>query len=531
MQNGYFRLVNQNDGSGFGVALYQPQGGGEKINVDELAEYLDGIKVGYERVKLEMLIMTEKDGYYRLGTGQCPTIPETYHLTVSQDGMIATARFIPPSESGERITFDDFYKDLKYRNITYGINVEALQTHFQSDNDYCTDIVIARGKEPVQGEDARIEYNFNTELHRRPAQREDGSVDYFHMTTINHCRKGEELARIIPENPGENGYDVYGQAIKPREVKHATLKFGRNIELSEDKHVIRSMVDGHVTLVDDKVFVSDVYEVKNVDVSTGNLEFDGSIEISGNVVENFEVKAGGNVIINGLVEGARIIAGGNIIIAKGMNGMGKGYLKAGGDVIVKFLENVRVVTGGYVETEAILHSRVSAGGEVHVDGRKGIIVGGYVQAGTRVSAKVIGASMGSSTIIEVGVNPLIKTQYNNMQKKITDHTKTIKNAEVILMNFKDKMKKGLPYNESQIKYMKSVAKLVEEKTAELEQMNQYMEKLRNMMEIQKQAEVVVNDELHPGTTIIIGETSKTIQTSYRYCKFVKERGEVCMAAL
>lgn len=139
--------------------------------------------------------------------------------------------------------------------------------------------------------------------------------------------------------------------------------------------------------------------------------------------------------------------------------------------------------------------------------------------------------MGSSTIIEVGVNPLIKTQYNNMQKKITDHTKTIKNAEVILMNFKDKMKKGLPYNESQIKYMKSVAKLVEEKTAELEQMNQYMEKLRNMMEIQKQAEVVVNDELHPGTTIIIGETSKTIQTSYRYCKFVKERGEVCMAAL
>ena len=122
------------------------------------------------------------------------------------------------------------------------------------------------------------------------------------MTTINHCRKGEELARIIPENPGENGYDVYGQAIKPREVKHATLKFGRNIELSEDKHVIRSMVDGHVTLVDDKVFVSDVYEVKNVDVSTGNIEFDGSIEISGNVVENFEVKAGGNVIINGLAE-------------------------------------------------------------------------------------------------------------------------------------------------------------------------------------------------------------------------------------
>lgn len=531
MQNGYFRLVNQDDGSGYGVALYRPQGGGEKIDIDELAEYLDGMKAGYERARLEAQIQGEKDGYIRLGSGQCPSVPETYQLKVSQDGMIATARFLPPSETGSRITFDDFLKDLRFRNITYGISVEALQAHFQSESDYCTDIVVAKGKDPVQGEDARIEYHFDTELHRRPAQREDGSVDYFHMTTINHCKKGEELARIIPENPGENGYDVYGQIIKPRDVKHTTLKFGRNIELSEDRHSIRSMVDGHVTLVDEKVFVSDVYEVKNVDVSTGNLEFDGSIEISGNVAENFEVKAGGNVIINGLVEGARVIAGGNIIIAKGMNGMGKGYLKAGGDVIVKFLENVRVVTGGYVETEAIMHSRVSAGGEVHVDGRKGIIVGGYVQAGNKISAKVIGASMGSSTILEVGVNPLIKTQYSNMQKKITENSKTIKNAEVILTNFKDKLKKGLPYNESQIKYMKSVAKLVEEKSAELEQMNQYLEKLRTLMETQKMAEVVVNDEIYPGTTIIIGETSKTIQTSYRYCRFVKERGEVCMAAL
>lgn len=529
MQNGYFRLENR--AGGYGIALYQPQGGGDEIHIEEIAEYLDGIKVSYERKRIEMVIMGEEDGFCRLGSGQCPVIPETYRLTVSEDGMFAIARFIPPSEEGRRISFDDFVKDLRFRNITYGIRMDALQEHFQSEGVFCTDLLVARGKEPTQGEDAKIEYNFNTDMHRHPAQREDGSVDYFHLSIINHCLRGEELARIIPEKPGENGYDVYGQPIKPREVKPETLKFGKNIELSEDKRVIRSMVDGHVTLVDDKVFVSDVYEVKNVDVSTGNLEYDGSIEINGDVAANFEVKAGGNVIINGLVEGARIIAGGNIIIAKGMNGMGKGYLKAGGDVVVKFLENARVVTGGYVEAEAILHSRVSAGNEVRVEGRKGIIVGGYVQAGVRVSAKAIGASMGASTILEVGVNPLIKTQYSHMQKNITDSTKTVKNAEVILANFKDKMKKGFQYNEGQIKYMKSVAKLIEDKNAELEQMNQRMERLRSMMEIQKQAEVVVNDEIFPGTTIIIGEASKTIQTSYRYCKFIKECGEVRMAAL
>jgi len=51
------------------------------------------------------------------------------------------------------------------------------------------------------------------------------------------------------------------------------------------------------------------------------------------------------------------------------------------------------------------------------------------------------------------------------------------------------------------------------------------------MEMQKQAEVVVQDEVRVGTTIIIGDASKTIQNSYHYCRFVREEGEVRMAPL
>ena len=125
-------------------------------------------------------------------------------------------------------------------------------------------------------------------------------------------------------------------------------------------------------------------------MSTGNIDYDGSIEISGSVTANMEVKAGGNVVINGGVESARVIAGGNIVIAKGMNGMGKGYLRAGGNIMVKFLENVRVVTGGYLESEAIMHCVVTAGTDVRVDGRRGIILGGLVQAANSITVKDCG---------------------------------------------------------------------------------------------------------------------------------------------
>ncbi len=529
MQNGYFQLTEDN--GGVGLALYMAKDGGEELHSEEIIEYLDGYGLPYERSRLEMLLMDDSDAVYHLGSNACPSIPETYKLNVSEDGMLATVRFYPPSSAGKRISFEDFMKDVRYRKIVFGIQEEAVRRHFQLPQDYCTDIILAKGQEAVAGTDARIEYLFETDLHRKPTQREDGSVDYFKMTTINQCRKGDVLARIIPETQGVPGSDVYGRAITPRMAKPAVLKFGRNIVLSEDRRSISTSVNGHVTLVDDKVFVSDVYEVPNVDVSTGNLEFEGSIQVNGDVKENFSVKAGGNVIVNGLVEGASITAGGSIIISKGMNGMAKGQLKAGGDVIVRFLENTRVIAGGYVHAEAILHSKISSGNEVTVEGRKGLIVGGYVQAAKGVTAKCIGGSLGATTILEVGVNPLIKAQYTKVQKAISESTKTMKDSEVILANFKDNIKKGVQYNEAQLNYMKSVSALIKTKEQEQKQLETRLEKLRQMMEIQKQAAVVVNDEIYPGTTIIIGDSTKTIQNSYHYCRFVREKGEICMAPM
>lgn len=528
MRNAYFRLVNCENG--YGLRLYPARDGGEEARLGEIAEYLDGYGIVYDKAKVEMMILEDDEDVYRLGSGACPPYRESYVLDVARDGMSATVRFIPPTETGERMTYDDFVRDLKLRKIVYGIQVGELQKHFQSGGIYCQDIILAKGREATPGKDASIQYFFNTDAHRRPAVCEDGSVDYFRLTTINQCKKGDALARIIPEVPGVDGSDIYGQKIRTKEPKRATLKFGQNIALSEDMHTIYTLVDGHVALLDGKVFVSDIYEVQNVDVSTGNIDYQGSIHISGNVTTNFEVKAGGNIIIEGLVEGAKITAGGSITIGKGVNGAAGGMIKAGGDVMAKFLENARVVAGGFVHAGAILHSRVSAGTEIIVEGKKGLVVGGYVQAAKRIEAKSVGAAMGATIILETGVNPLIKTQYTRVQKIHADTLKTLQNAEVILTSFKEKLNK-MHFNESQLNYMKSVSALVEEKTAELQELEARMEKLHRMMETQKQAEVMVHGEIFPGATIIIGDATKTIQTSCHNSRFVREEGEIRMLSI
>ena len=46
------------------------------------------------------------------------------------------------------------------------------------------------------------------------------------------------------------------------------------------------------------VMVSDIYRVPaNVDPSTGDIEYNGTVEVAGNVATGFKVKAEGDIIV------------------------------------------------------------------------------------------------------------------------------------------------------------------------------------------------------------------------------------------
>ena len=286
-----------------------------------------------------------------------------------------------------------------------------------------------------------------------------------------------------------------------------------------------------VQLIDGSVFVSNIYTVENVDNSTGNIDFTGNVQVNGNIAANFEVKATGDVIVYGVVEGAHVVAGGNIIIARGMNGMGKGVLEAGNNVISKFIENSKVKAGGYVNTESILHSDVSAGTEVTVTGKHGFITGGHVQADSKVEAKTLGATMGSQTIVEVGANPELKNEFNRTQKEIGDIVKAIKDAQPVIQNFMEKKAKGVRMTAEQLAYVKQTAETLELKKKELTEKNARMQELNKIFDPERKSEVIVTGEVYPGTTIIIGDLSTTVRDSYKYCRFIRQGGDVKMAPL
>ncbi len=529
--NSFFRLNISSVGTG--LELYPATDGGDELDINEVTAYLQSKRIAQFDIKA---VYAAIQALPQSGPTIVPLIPtpiyaeqETMVVSVSPDRMTATARFYAPSTGGSVMGMEEIIKDLTFQKIKMGIDQQAIAA-FVANREYCKDVVVAKGKPPRHGTDASIEYFFNTDLTARPERKEDGSVDFFNLNTINHCKAGELLARLHPEDKGEPGYTVFGEMERPRQVKHLVLKYGMKIDVSEDKTELRSQINGHVMLAGGKVFVSDVYEVENVGTATGNINAEGSVVVGGNVQTGFSVTATGDIEVRGVVEGANLTAGGNIVIAMGMNGMNRGKLVAGGSVVSKFIENAEVEAGTFVETDSILHSKVNAKNEVKVDGKKGFIAGGMVRATSQVSCRILGSAMGADTVVEVGVDPAMKIRYAQLQKEMMEMQKKRTTIQTTLSGAAEKIKSGVKLPPEQMQYVQSLMQAAKQIDEKLAADDEELEGIEDLMQDKSESCVRVRDTAYPGTKIVIGEESVSLKKEASYCRFFYDKGDIRMGS-
>ena len=529
-RNGYFQLCRKDDGTY--IRLFPPVDGGEPISLEELLEYLSAKKYTVDTLALNQKVMNlKRPEEVKISDMSGPAEGEMFSLKLSPDKMLAVARFYPASDESRKMSRMDILADLQYKGIRAGID-DSVVDGYLADKHYCTDYVIARGTEARQGSDAKIEYLFETNPNTKPTMNSDGTVDFFHLNIISKCTKGQVLATLTKEDRGEAGQTVTGERVPPRDVRRLMLKYGRNITLSEDGLSISSNVNGHVSLVDDKVFVTDVYEVTDVDTSTGNIDYNGNVVVQGNVKAGFRVVAEGNIEVRGVVEGALLDARGDIIITRGVNGMGKGQLIAGGNIVAKFIENATVSAGGYVRAEAIMHSNVSANGDIEVMGRKGFITGGTIRSLGTVSARVIGSAMGADTEIEVGVVPGIKMRLNSLQQSITSVRKSIAQIEPVLLTLTKRIQKGDKLTQEQVAYFKKLSAEYKMLRPQLEKDVEEYKSLSNSVDTTTSNAIVkVSSFAYAGTKITISDISLYITDTQEHCRFVREGADIKMRPL
>lgn len=313
-------------------------------------------------------------------------------LQISEDSMTASLHLGP----GERVDTEAVRALLRAKGVVHGVLNEPLARIAEQVGP--VEVVIARGSPPIDGQDGAIEYRFPSgprEL--RPSIGEDGRADYRNLGAIARVEAGQLLARRVPPQPGREGRGVRGEALAARAPRDFRLRAGGGVTLSEDGSSAYAARSGHPACKGNLIIVHAAYQVAgDVSLATGNLDFEGDLDIAGHVQRQMSVRATGSIHVHGSVEGAQIVAGGDLTVDEGVRHQSR--LEAGGNVVAQYVENSQVRCGGsFSVREDVVQSEIDAGFAIVVGGN---VIGGRVCAQESVEANAFGGRLGAATDVQ-----------------------------------------------------------------------------------------------------------------------------------
>lgn len=524
---GYFQFESKNDG--LYITVYPPLDGDKSVDVSEAIYYLDKKKItGCDFVLLNDAVKAgaSKVTTVKISNEKVYPVSEFGDYKISSDFMKMEAVFYPPFEGAEELNFFDIESDIQALGVKSGID-DAEIKKFLSERRYFEPYVVAVGKPARDGKEGYVEYKFNPDLKATPKMNEDGTVDFHTLENVNHVKEGDVVAVLHPEDRGETGLDLHGRPVLPKKIGHVIFRHGNNLVISEDGRQLISKVSGHIVLESDKIFVSNVLELVDVDASTGDINYDGNVVIKGNVLAGFSVNASGDISVSGIVEGATIVSGGNITFNRGVQGMNKAVIKAEGNIVSKFIESANMVkAGGSIETDSILHSKVTAKGPIVASGKNGLIVGGDVRSTVLVEAKNIGNEMGTATVVGVGVDPTTKQRVDELKQNLQKLGDSKIQLNQILTALRKKQETDGALSQDKMEMQrKSMCNLILIER-DLNVQKAELEQLRVQLSEDGNARVRVMRNIYVGTKLVFGDQSYYVKEKTGFCQYIKEQADI-----
>ena len=315
-------------------------------------------------------------------------------------------------------------------------------------------------------------------------------------------------------------------------MKFARLDIGRNIRLSADQTEAFSEVTGHVTMINNKIFVSAVYEIPgDVGLATGDVSYKGNVHVGGSVRSGFSITCDGDIIVDGEVEDALLDAGGQIIVKHGFHGKGNGILQSKSNVICKFIENGKVFAGGYVESGSVLNSEITAKGDVNICSKKGFSAGSIVRTIGNVSAVTIGSEIGSKTSIEAGVDADARDRLKALLKEAEEAEKRLSELGTSLSSYKNMLASSSKVDAKKILKFKQIAAESIRMQTLLNTHNEEIEHIRASLSEMSTARISVEHDIYPGVNLTIASYQRMLDKKFSHCYFVVAEGEIRMTAM
>jgi len=344
------------------------------------------------------------------------------------------------NKNGETASLQDIKEILATQNIVFGVvSDEILNALIQKGQ--VNNAIIAEGIEPIDGNDSVI-VSMLPEVNRgSPIIDDEDIVDYRELGDILVVREGDVLITRIEATESSPGVNIFGENIVAQEGQNRPISLhSQSTRLNPDNpNQLIATITGQPIITEDSAFVSPILELESVDLSTGNIRFNGSIVINKNIEQGMKVYASRDIVVNGSVNNAKVECLGNLFIANGV--FGGSELLVNGNVRIKkgiqgnrqlinqahAISSARIIAAGFVFIDFAENFVIESEGSIAVEqyvmncnlmadnisiGTKNLnaaIIGGNVWATRLLRVPIIGNDAGLTTKIRVGVNPQIQT--------------------------------------------------------------------------------------------------------------------------
>ncbi|MBR6713423.1 MAG: DUF342 domain-containing protein [Selenomonadaceae bacterium] len=441
-------------------------------------------------------------------------------VEMPRDKMKATIKY--DTRDGARLpTKEMVMAALSDAGVVYGIDEDAIDSGIQS----LTPFVAAEGLLPIPGENAYIDRKFDLGIQGKPVVDEYDKVDYKDLNLFVLAKENQTLAIRIPQTKGTPGKNILGEPVPAQNGRPCPMPEGKNTKVVGEHRLIAT-VNGQIVDKGSRISVDPRLEIKGgVGVQTGDIEFDGTVQIKGDVEQGFKVKATGDIEIKGSVNGAEV-NGRNVYISGGITGADRAKVYAEHDVRTAFAENALIEAGNDIFIADIaLHSQIRAGKRLIMEDKHGQITGGHAVAGEMVSVKVIGNSSFVVTKVSVGVDPNLQKEYQALRRTYKESKKRLTHIMQTLNTLSKIDINKLPPSrvESINALTRSQFPLAGQIKRDEKRILEIEEQLVNM----KNGKIRVSGTIYPGTRLSVNNILKSIQSEYKHCSIaLNDEGDV-----
>ncbi|MDD2336232.1 MAG: FapA family protein [Geobacteraceae bacterium] len=436
---------------------------------------------------------------------------------------------ITPAYGGTPITEDQIYAALQKEGITFGIHDDTIQAAVAKG--YARNKLIAEGVNPTQGDNAEFISLLREVKTSRLHSDDTEPIDYRNFGNIITVKQGDPLMRRLPPAAGTPGTNIRGcpvPAAMGEDSQFSPLISGTEIQ-KDDPDLLIAAISGQPFLVLNGVTVEPVITIKNVDLSTGNLDIEGSLTITGDVKPGMQVKATADIVIGGMVEAAHVEAGGDIEVKGPVIGQGHpriddeglnplaAMIQAEGSMKALFVENAVVCSGGdIIISEFVMNSELSAGKSILVGepgSNKGRIISSVCRATARIEANTIGSWSGAGTVLKVGVDPTVHEKFTLAKQTMHSKERDREEASRALEYFRAHPDRS---SADTIHEKENVLRCLQ---TEIQELTGQLRRLKKRCTLLDSAEIKAERQIFCGVRVSIGEKTLLLENDMEAVTF------------